>query len=325
MMGRRLFLGGAIAGLGAATARAAYLTNSPVVTAPFWLPRRKPGPPHRIQLDSAALLSRGLISCILFDECAQAGTIRDLSAPGGFTFTGTAHTQTASVFGGDALNTSGSSTTDFLSYNISPLTSAVWSASYMAKFDGTTAGTGAVSPFGGTAITGGPFSSDFSNAFQTGSTNGPDGIAISSGNNQYTTFASTVFFTPAITTFTTWSRHTFTSDGTTIRFYADGRLQSSVTITLDLIFQNLVNGWQWPMSDFFLWNRTLSASDVAEHAATPFSVVRPRFVQQLVASAVTGTCPPQRPESADFSQDFGPFTSSCGAVKGSLMTMGIGP
>jgi hypothetical protein len=287
----------------------------PFIERPPNFKTRKPAQ-HRADLDIRAPLSRGLSCCVAFDICAQGGSIRDFANPAqSFTWNGVAQTQVSSLFGGGAVGSpNGSPFSGDFSGDFGPASSSLilssplpsttkWSASYMAKFDGSGAGPFLDAPFCNSA--------------------GTVGIGASISTDQYVDLATSSFlWSPPITTFTTWTRHTWTSDGTTISLYSNGVLQSSVPLVMSLALGAIVAAWPRSMSDFFFWNRSLSAAEVANHNATPFSVLKPRYSERWWLTA--GTCQPQRAFSSVFSTDFGPYTSSCGGTKPGLMTTGVG-
>lgn len=87
---------------------------------------------------------------------------------------------------------------------------------------------------------------------------------------------------------TGWNRLGLTVNGTAVRFFLNGKFTDNGTMsgTLSLANPNDVCGatippgnssWGWPTADIFVWNRTLTDSEMATHWVMPYrSVLRPR-------------------------------------------------
>lgn len=231
----------------------------------LWRRGFKPWPPHTAELDPNGQLSKGLQTCILFDQCLKGGSIVDLAAPTQrFTVNGTTATRTASPWGGGCLNFDGSTIdTDYLQLNTALASTSAWTASWHALFNGSSTGAGVDTIF---ASAGGYNSAAGS------------GLIIPNFNHQYSNVQVSFSLTPALTSITGWQRHTFTADGSTVWFYQNGILQSSASGSITLALAWILDGWEFPTSDFFFWNRTLTQADVATHAADPYgTTLRPKL------------------------------------------------
>lgn len=206
-------------------------------------------------------LSANLRGLVLFEHCAKAGFIDYVQPNNAIAFTGTSQAATTSPFGGQALSTNGNNN-DWVAYATAFPATAVWSFTSMIKFDGTGAGSFAFSP----------------NLVVNGARSAGIGVT-GSGADTFNWTDGTGTLTPAVTTWTTWTRLTFTSNGTSVSMYANGALQSSASpSTTNFAAQILCNSWPWAMSDFIWWQgRTLTAQDVAALSADPFgTTMRPK-------------------------------------------------
>ena len=99
------------------------------------------------------------------------------------------------------------------------------------------------------------------------------------GTNEFNFLGGTGFLTPAVTTWSTWTRLTFTADGTNANLYANGKFQSSsVPSSTAFALHCVCIGWPWPIADFFWWQgRTLTAAQVLSHSQDPYgTTMRPK-------------------------------------------------
>ena len=243
----------------------------------FWVPQRKPGPRHRIQFNPNGTFSQGLLSLLMFDRpVLNASGIEDRVVPHRvFTYTGTTQILLPVQFGGTGFQTGGNSN-DQLNYSTALPSLNEWTVSTLCSFDGAASGT-----YAGNLV-----------------------IAANTGVTNYIGAGGTGSFTSAIGT---WSgqidmatlkgphRVTITSSvaATATILYTDGK-QNGTTIanSMATAFGLLFSGWPWTASDLFIWNRALTPTEVADHAANPYTVLRPRGDIRL-ARRPSGL-PPQR-------------------------------
>jgi hypothetical protein len=237
----------------------------------FWIPQRKPGPPHRVEFDPQGRLSNGLSSLLLFDNSlpnleavftAASMGMKDYASPETtFNTNSNANIVTTCPFGGLAFHTPGTSTTDWINYvPLNNTTTAVWTASSLLKFDG---------------VGGGTYTGQVTWLANDGQT---QGIALASGPSLFTDYSSSGFLTPAVTTLTGWQRMTIVSTGSALNLYLNGVFQSTAALTTSFALGVVLSGWPWPTADFFYWTAALTASQVAQHYADPYgTTMRPRW------------------------------------------------
>lgn len=259
-------------------------------TPTWWLPGKKPARLHRVEMDPHGRLREGLLSCLLF----QVGPWqRDFLQPQ-MTFTkggsGTV-TYADSPFGGNVTTSSNT----YLTLSLPPATPSAWTESCLMKFNG-------ANPTDVCLVgTDGAANQYF---FINGPSATTPGSLTFNGNN-----AAVGAFLAV--NFTGWHRITCTASAATGTgtFYLDGKLVGTQTImagvssfasllgdaTRSCIFTN------FPIADHFLWNYALSATQVAQHYASPYrSVLRPKFSELGRVGPLTGRRP-------------------------ALMTLGVGP
>ena len=238
-------------------------------TPAWWLPGKKPGRIHAVELDPQGKLREGLLSCILF----QTGPWqRDFAQPQR-TFTkggsGTV-TYADSPFGGTLTTASNT----YLSVSLPVQTPGAWTDSCLVRFNAT-------NPFDACF-----FATDGANN-QFFSISGPSAPAPGSLAFNGTNIAVGAF---RAINYTGWHRITCTASaggaGSTGIFYLDGKLVGTGTLFAGVsqfaalmgdagrsnIFTN------FPIADHFLWGYALSAAQVMQHYISPYrTVLRPKF------------------------------------------------
>jgi hypothetical protein len=236
--------------------------------------------PHRSELDPHGKLTPGLVMLLQFDAgCLRPGGIQNKvkAVPLTFTFDGTTQALTPTPFGGMALSTGSASTDDILAGTFI-MSAAAWTLSSLIKFDGTGGGAG--------------------NLVLVGDANAPVEYITSTGTNFKIADSVTVTTcgSPTITSLVGWTRFGIVATNTaptTYTLYVNGVAMSTTNSTGNngvVGMASLINGWQWPVADMFLWNYAMPAAAMAAHAADPYgTVLRPRWsalnVKGLLAAA----------------------------------------
>lgn len=244
----------------------------------------KPTLRHGIAFDKTTPLSQGLLSLLLFENCTNNGSntcgMIDYAEPyRKFSYSGTSQEVMTSPYGGGAVMTSGT-TNDCINYSpVGPSTN-VWTISFFVNF----LGTGVADPFSSA------FSSDFGPIFNLAALTGSvsiatnvsitAGLTVTIGNGEFTDFSQSAYLLPSLLSFPSIVRLTFTSNGTTTTSYSNGQLVGTAALTgTTFALGSIIVGWPFPTTDFFYWNRCLSAQEVAAHSADPywsvFKVIRP--------------------------------------------------
>ncbi len=244
----------------------------------FWVPQRKPGPRHRIQFNPNGPFSQGLLSLLMFDGSARtAAGIEDRMVPHRvFTYTGTTQVILPVQFGGTGFQTGGNST-DQLNYGTSLPSLNEWTISTLCSFDGAASGF-----YAGNLV----IAADNALTNYIGAT-GAGGFTSSVG-----VWASQI----DMATLRGPHRVTITSSssGTATILYTDGKkngttVANGITVAFGLLF----SGWPWTASDIFIWNRVLTPTEVSDHAANPYAMLRPRGDIRLGRRPLPGLLPPK--------------------------------
>ena len=277
------------------------------------VPKRKPSEAWLLRGDRRGRLSASLISAYLFENTASGRSAAiDYISPGhpGLSSTGTI-VVTQTPYGGQAVSTSGTSTTDQLFCSIGA-TGTKWTVSFLAKFDG---------------IGGGTYTGSLVVVANSSVTNG---IGVTNATNKFGVFNTSSppsFATPLVTSLTGWHRLTIGTDNTNCYCYLDGVLSSQVTGAGGAISLNgLVLGWPWPVADLFVWNRMLTATEAAAHFADPYgTTLAPNVTFPLVGSIPRCPAPlPPDPFSSAFNSAFGGSGSSSEVCATEMLMMGVG-
>lgn len=171
---------------------------------------------------------------------------------------------------GGTVNTGGA-TNDNLVYTPILPTFTSWTASTLIKFDGT-----AASGYAGNLVL----------LCDTGTTKG---IALDSATSDFFDFANSLKFTTTCTSLTGWQRLTFVCNATNTSMYLNGAFVSSIAQASTMPLCRIVDGWPWPVADWFFWGVALTASQVAAHTLDPYrTVLKPRFeLFRTTSGAVT--------------------------------------
>jgi len=249
-----------------------------------WRRGVKPGERHTLEFDPTGRLSGGLQS-LLHMELNQNGQQLDPSPSGmrdfvnrnqTFTLTGAGKSQivVASANGGYATKTGGQ-TNDQINLGTVFTTFNEWTLSALITWDGAATGTYA----GNTVLV--------ANAALT------HYFGINGSTNLFTNSTGATWTGhTAIGNYVGPKRLTVTSSlaNTATKLFIDG-IQNGATDTGDaaMDLEIMLSGWPWPVSDFFWWNRVLSAQEVAEHAADPYgTTMRPRSALNVKGNVAAG-------------------------------------
>lgn len=234
----------------------------------------KPGPPGSIEVNPRGLLARNLWSLLLFENPAAAPGFRDYAnLTRSFIYYGTSQVATTTPYGGHALSFPIDNAESCQFDNTAPVQPTTMSASFLAKFDGSSVtGRGQiVSPF-----------------WDLGS--GNEFKVDTAGTNMWTDINSNTFLAPAVTSLNGWNRITATFDGTTGRTSLNGLpVDSGGTLpSWALAPSRVCMDWPWPMADFFFWfNRVLTPQEILAHYLDPYgTTLRPKHYPLGVVGTV---------------------------------------
>lgn len=253
-----------------------------------WRPRYRPPQRWLLKFDPNGRLSNQLVSLYLFE---QLGSTIDYARPyaSQLTASGTTIAFSPSIYGGNEVKTDGNGS-DFV--NIPPPTVTLgshWTFSFLAKWDGTSSAsyTGALCPI--------------ADATET------IGIGVNNALNTIGTFGgaqSANFTAPLMSNLNGWHRLTIGTDATNCICYLDGVLTDTETGAGPASWSptQIAFGWPWPIADIFMWNRTLTASDVLAHYSDPYGTTMIPTGQEFLIKGQVST-----------------------AKKPSLLTIGVGP
>ncbi len=255
-------------------------TKQPLRTKPLF---------HQAELSPRGRLREGLVSLLLFEI---GPWLYDYVNPSQ-TFTTTSSVGHTNSTQGGTINANGDG--GYLTLGAPVPTPNNWTASASIYFFGEVPSAASVAATDG--------SNNVYFYIQGASESAPGALSVNGSNVQVGTWLAQ--------NYSGFHRVTVTGNSSTADFYFDGVSQGTSTINIATTqFANFLGDSvsapydNTPYADFFLWNRALSAEEVAYHSQDPYNtVLRPRF--PTVNSGVGGL-------------------AICRAKPG-LMTLGVGP